>query len=166
MPLTPNEYNTIMDQLNQWITQDAPGFTWTRPQHDQWSCLGGNNMGQGGPKAIYVQYSLGLNPINWHISINLPPDQSCESYANQLNANHGKIARFAIDKGTPISRINITFTARGLANLSQSLKDLEDHIRLSLRMRNSGNNGVVFGRCPKKCPGHHGNNLNPNNAHP
>ncbi len=164
MPLTQAEHNTIMNQLNQWIAQDAPGFIWMMPQSQRWHCLHGANM--GGVRAIYVQNHLISNPINWHISINLPPDQSCVNYANQLNANHGKIARFAIDKGTPISRINITFTARGLANLSQSLKDLEDHIRLSLRMRNSGNNGVVFGRCPKKCPGHHGNNLNPNNAHP
>ena len=163
MPLTQAEHNTIMNQLNQWIAQDAPGFTWTMPPHQSWHCLRGANMRN--VRAIYVQNHL-IPTINWHIAINLPPDQSCVDYANQLNANHGQIAQFNIDAGTSISRINITFTAKGLANLSQSLLTLASHIRLSLRMRNNGDNGVVFGRCPGNCPGYHGQNPNPNHAHP
>jgi hypothetical protein len=164
MLLTQAQHNIIMNQINQWIQQDARGFNWGMPNGQAWESLGGANM--RGVKAIYVHNALGPNPSPWHIAINLPPKLTCVAYAQNLNNTHRQIANFTIDAGTSISRVNITFTNQGLKNLSQSLGQLEDHIRCSLRLRNNKDNGMVFGRCPGNCPGYHGTNPNPNHAHP
>ena len=148
MPLTSVQHSTIMNQVNEWIIKDTKGFSWGIPQSGNWSSLGGPNMNRA--KAVYVRSARQRNPIDWHISINLPMNTSRTTYTRTLNQKYGKIAHFAIDYKTTVSRVNITLTQYGLTNLKQSLKILESDIRRSLKLRYKGPKDMVFGSYPKR----------------
>jgi hypothetical protein len=176
MPLNQHQHDIIVEHIEPVKQQYAHGFNWIPSPTHTWKGLQGPapglGPGMGGSCALYVVLppNPNGNPVQWHIAINLPRNIACTEFINNLSEEIREIAQFDINAGTSIARINITFNDGILGDdtdLRSALNSLGPYIQESLRMRNHDHrNQLAFGRCPRKCPGYHGGNINPRNAHP